>query len=122
MEDAFPAESEYPAVADAAEEEDDEEEEEEAVAEAPPSSGGRSCCQEAGTTGWLKEPSTRCLHSASRQDDPSGGDLDQATAASSILDWRNTRRPNPSSDKTQETGQAKAGGSGSTSAASYKPG
>ena len=37
MEDAFPAESEYPAVADAAEEEDDEEEEEEeAVAEAPP--------------------------------------------------------------------------------------
>ena len=38
MEDAFPTESEYPAVADAAEEEDDEEEEEEeeAVAEAPP--------------------------------------------------------------------------------------
>ena len=37
MEDAFPAESEYPAVADAVEEEDDEEEdeEEEAVAEAP---------------------------------------------------------------------------------------
>ena len=40
MEDAFPAESEYPAVADAAEEEaeeeEEEEEEEEAVAEAPP--------------------------------------------------------------------------------------
>ena len=34
MEDAFPAESEYPAVADAAEEEE-EEDEEEAVAEAP---------------------------------------------------------------------------------------
>ena len=36
MEDAFPAESEYPAVADAAEEDVEEEEEEEAVAEAPP--------------------------------------------------------------------------------------
>ena len=38
MEDAFPAEPEYPAVADAAEEEaeEEEEEEEEAVAEAPP--------------------------------------------------------------------------------------
>jgi len=37
MEDTFPAEPEYPAVADAAEDEDDEEEEEEeAVAEAPP--------------------------------------------------------------------------------------
>ena len=35
MEDAFPAEPEYPAVADAAEEEAEEEEEEEAVAEAP---------------------------------------------------------------------------------------
>ena len=37
MEDAFPAESEYPAVADAVEEEveEEEEEEEEAVAEAP---------------------------------------------------------------------------------------
>ena len=35
MEEAFPAESEYPAVADAAEEEDEEEEEEE-HAEAPP--------------------------------------------------------------------------------------
>ena len=38
MEDTFPAEPEYPAVADAAEEEaeEEEEEEEEAVAEAPP--------------------------------------------------------------------------------------
>ena len=37
MEDAFPAESEYPAVADATEEEEEEEDdEEEAVAEAPP--------------------------------------------------------------------------------------
>ena len=36
MEDAFPAESEYPAVTDAVEEEEEEEEEEEAVAEAPP--------------------------------------------------------------------------------------
>jgi len=35
MEDTFPAEPEYPAVADAAEEEAEEEEEEEAVAEAP---------------------------------------------------------------------------------------
>ena len=36
MEDAFPAESEYPAVADAAEEEAEEEEEEEEEEEAPP--------------------------------------------------------------------------------------
>ena len=120
MEDAFPAESEYPAVADAAEEEVEEEEDEKKHAEAPPV-----------VVAAAAKKRGRPAGSKNRAPDVYTALLDRMTQLEETLTRRppppNPRREehpktHPQSDKAQEAGQAKAGGSGSAGAASYEPG